>query len=98
MANRWRSNGNCDRLYFLGLQITVIGDCSHEIKRQLLLGKNAMTKLDSILKSKDIALPTKAHIVKAMFSPLVMYGCECWTKKVEHQKLMLSNCGAGEDS
>ena len=98
MANRWRSNGNCDRIYFLGLQITVNGYCSHEIKRQLLLGKNATTKLDSILKSKDIALPTKVHIVKAMVSPVVMYGCECWTIKVEHQKLMLSNCGVGEDS
>ena len=74
MANRWRSNGNCDRIYFLGLQITVNGYCSHEIKRQLLLGKNATTKLDSILKSKDITLPTKVYLIKAMVFPTVMYG------------------------
>ena len=70
---------------FLGSKITVDGDCSHEIKRCLLLGRKVMTKLDSMLKSRDIILPTKVHIVKAMVFPVVMYGCESWTiKKVEH--------------
>jgi len=76
MANRGRNNGNSDRLYFLGSKITVDGDCSHEIKRYLLLGRKAMTNLDSVLKSRDITLPTKVHIVKAMVFPVVMYGCE----------------------
>ena len=70
---------------FLGFKITAEGDCSHEIKRRLLLGRKAMTNLDSILKSRDITLPTKVHLVKAMVFPVVMYGCESWTvKKVEH--------------
>ena len=70
---------------FLGSKITADGDCSHEIKRHLLLGKKAMTNLDSILKSKDIILPTKVCLVKAMVFPVVMYGCESWTiKKAEH--------------
>ena len=64
---------------FLGSKITVDGDCSHEIKRHLLLGKKVITNLDSILKSRDITLPTKAHLVKAMVFPVVMYGCENWT-------------------
>ena len=82
-----------------GSKITADGDCSHEIKRLLLLGRKVMTNLDSILKSKDISLSTKAHLVKAMVFPVVMYGCECWTvKKAEHQKLLLLNCGVGEDS
>ena len=69
----------------LGSKIPVDGDCSHEIKRRLLLGRKAMTNLDSILKSRDITLPTKGHLVKAMVYPVVMYGCESWTiKKVEH--------------
>ena len=69
---------------FLGPKITADGDCSHEIKRHLLLGRKAMTNLDSILKSRDITLPTKVHLVKAMLFPLVVYGCECWTiKKAE---------------
>ena len=69
---------------FLGSKITVDGDCSHEIKRHLLLGRKAMTNIDSILKSRDITLPTKVHIVKAMVFPVVMYGCESWTiKKAE---------------
>ena len=97
MADRWKKETVANFIFMVS-KITADGDCIHKIKRCLLLRRKAMTKLDSILKSKDIALPTKAHIVKAMFSPLVMYGCECWTKKVEHQKLMLSNCGAGEDS
>ena len=71
---------------FLGSKITAAGNCSHEIKRHLLLGRKAMTNLDSILKSRGITLPTKAHLVKAMVFPLVMYGCESWTiKKAEHQ-------------
>ena len=70
---------------FLGSKITADGDCSHEIKRRLLLGRKAMTNLDSILKSRDITLPTKVHLVKAMAFPVVMYGCESWTiKKTEH--------------
>ena len=70
---------------FLGSKITADGDCSHEIKRHLLLGRNVITKLDNILKSRDIALLTKVHLVKAMIFPVVMYGCESWTvKKVEH--------------
>ena len=69
-------------------KITVGGDCSHEIKRRLILGRKVMNNLDSILKSRDIRLPTKVHLVKAMVFPVVMYGCECWTvKKVEHQKI-----------
>ena len=82
-----------------GSKITADGDCSHEIKRRLLLGRKVMTSLDSILKSRDITLPTKVCLVKAMVFPVVVYGCESWTiKKAEHQKLMLLNCGAGEDS
>ena len=70
---------------FLGSKITATGDCSHEIKRRLLLGREVMTNLDSILKSRDITLPTKVHLVKAMVCPVVMYGCESWTiKKAEH--------------
>ena len=73
---------------FLGSKITADGDCSHEIKRCLLLGRKAMTNLDSILKSRDITLPTKVHLVKAMVFPVVMYGCEGWTiKKAEHQRI-----------
>ena len=73
---------------FLGSKITVDGDCSHEIKRHLLLGRKVMTNLDSILKSRDITLPTKVHLVKAMVFPVVMYGCESWTiKKAERQKI-----------
>ena len=85
MANRWGNNGNSDRLYFWLSKITSDGDCSHEIKRHLLLGRKAMTNLDSIFKSKDITLPTQVHLVKAMVFPVVMYGCEGWTiKKAEH--------------
>ena len=82
-----------------GSKITADGDCSHEMKRRLLLGRKVMTNLDSILKSRDITLPTKVHLVKVMVFPVVMNGCESWTvKKAEHQKLMLLNCGVGEDS
>ena len=88
MTNRWGNNGNSDRLFFLGSKITADGDCSHEIKRCLLLGRKVMTNLDSILKSRDITLPTKVHLVKAMAFPVVMYGCESWTiKKVEHWQI-----------
>ena len=85
--------------YFSGLQITADGDCSHEIKRHLFLGWKVMTNLDSILKSRDITLPTKVHLVKAMVFPVVMYGCESWTKrKLSTKELMLLNYGVGEDS
>ena len=81
---------------FLGSKITADGDCSHEIKRHLLLGRKAMTNLDSILKSRDINLPTKIHLVKAMVFPVVMYGCEsCTIKKLSTKELMLLNCGIG---
>ena len=84
---------------FLDSKITADVDCSHEIKRCLLLGRKAMANLDSILKSRDITLLTKVRIVKIMVLPLVMYECASWTiKKAEHQELMLSNCGAREDS
>ena len=84
---------------FPGSKITADGDCSHEVKRCLLLGRKVMTNLDSILKSRDITLPTKVPLVKAMVFPVVMYGCESWTvKKAECQKLMVLNCGVGEDS
>ena len=82
-----------------GSKITADGNCSHEIKRRLLLGRNIMTNLDSILKSRDITFPTKVHLVKAMAFPVVMYGCESWTiKKAEHRRTDALNCGVGEDS
>ena len=84
---------------FLGSKITADGDCSHEIKRHLLLGRKAMANLKSILKSRDVTLQKTVHIVKAMVFPVVMYGCESWTvKKAERQRIDASNCGAGEDS
>ena len=85
MANRWGNSENSVRLYFFGSKITADGDCSHEIKRHLLLGRKVMTNLDSIFKSRDITLLTKVCLVKAMVFPVVMYGCESWTvKKAEH--------------
>ena len=88
MANSGGNNGNSDRLYFGGSKITADGDCGHEIKRHLLLGRKAMTNLDSILKSRDITLLTKVHLVKAMVFPVVMNGCESWTiKKAERQRI-----------
>ena len=85
MANRWGNSGNRVRLYFGGSKITADGNCSHEMKRRLLLGRKVMTNLDNILKSRDITLPTKVRLVKAMVFPLVMYECESWTiKKAEH--------------
>ena len=87
MANGWGNSGNSVILYFLGLQNHCDGGCSHEIKRCLFLGRNVLTNLDSILKSRDITLPTKVCLVKAMIFPVVMYGCESWTvKKAEHRK------------
>ena len=83
---------------FSGSKITADGDCSHEITRRLLLGRKAITNLDSILKSRDITLLTKVHLVKAMVFPVVMYGCESWTIKLSVEELMLLNCGVGEDS
>ena len=88
MANRWGNNGNITDFIFLGSQITANGDCSREIERRLLLGRKVMTNLDSILKSRDITLLTKVHIVKAMVFPVVLYGCESWTiKKAECQRI-----------
>ena len=81
MAYKWLNNGNSDRLYFLGSKITADGDCSHEIKRCLLLGRKAIINLDSILKSRDTALPSKVSLVKAMVFPVAMYGYESWTIK-----------------
>ena len=86
MPNRWENNGNSDRIYLAGgtSEITADGDCSHEFKT-LTLGRKVMTNLNSILKSRDIALPTKVHLVKAMVFPVVIYGCKSWTvKKAEH--------------
>ena len=94
MGNRWGNNGNSEG----GSKITADGDCSHEIKRHLFLGRKAMTKLKSILKSRDITLPTKVRLVKAMVFPVVMYGGERWTVKLSAKELMLLNCGVGEDS
>ena len=83
----------------LGSKITANSDCSHEIKRRLLLGRKALTNLDSIFKNRDITLMTKVHLVKAMVFPVVMYGCESLTiNKSEHEELMHLNCGVGEDS
>ena len=88
MGNRWRNSENSVRLYFGSSKITADGDCSHEIKRRLLLGRKVMTNLDSIFKSKDITLPTKVCLVKAMVFPVVMYGCESWTvKKTECERI-----------
>ena len=88
MGNRWGKSVNSVRLYFLGSKITADGECSHEIKRRLLLGRKVMTNLDSIFKSRDITFPTKVRLVKAMVFPVVMYGWESWTvKKAESQRM-----------
>src|SRR5574337_2017466 len=88
MGNRWGNSGNSVRLYFLGSKITADSDCSHEIKRHLLLGRKVMTNLDSIFKSRDITLPTNVRLVKAMVFPVVIYGCERWTvKKAECRRI-----------
>ena len=87
MVNSWGNNGNRDFI-FLGCKITADGDSSHKIKRCLVLGRNSMTNLDSILKSRDITLPTKVRLVKAVVFPVVMYGCESWTiKRAEHRRI-----------
>ena len=92
--------GTVTDFVFLGSKITADGDCSHEIRRRLLLGRKVMTNLDSILQSRDITLPTNVHLVKAMVFPMVMCGCESWTikKKLSTEELMLLSCGVGEDS
>ena len=88
MANSWETVETLTDFIFGGSKITADGDCSHEIKRRLLLGRKVMTNLDSILKSRDITLPTKVHLVKAMVFPVVMYGCESWTiKRAEHRRI-----------
>ena len=88
MGNRWGNSGNSVRLYLGGSKITADGDCSHEIKRRLFLRRKAMTHLDSILKSRDITLPAKVHLVKAVVFPVVMYGCESWTvMKAERRRI-----------
>ena len=85
MGKQWKQ---CQTLFFWGSKITADGDCIHEIKRRLLLGSKVMTNLGSIFKSRDITLPTKVHLVKAMVYPVVMYGCEIWTvKKAEHRRI-----------
>ena len=85
MGKQWKQ---CQTFNFLGSKITADGDCSHEIKRRLLLGRKVMTNLEGILKSRDVTLPTKVHLVKAMVFPVVMYGCESWTvKKAECQRI-----------
>ena len=96
----WEIDGETVSDFILGdSRITADGDCSNEIKRHLLLGRKVMTNLDSMLKSRDITLPTKVCLIKAMVFPVVMYGCESWTvKKAEPEELMLLNCGVGEDS
>ena len=88
MGNRWGNSGNSVRLYFWGSKLTADGDCSHEIKRRLVLGRKVMTNLDNIFKSRDITLPTKVHLVKAMVFPVVVYGCNSWTiKKAECRRI-----------
>ena len=100
MANRRGNDGNSDRLYFLGLKKSLqIVTAAMKLKRSLLLGRKAMTNLDSILESRDITLRTKVGLVKAVVFPVVMYECESWTvKKAEGRRIDLLNCGVGEDS
>ena len=99
MANRWGNNGNSDRLFEGGSKITADDDCSHEIAGLMLLGRKAMTNLDSVFKIRDIILPTKICTVKAMVFPVVMYGGESWTiKKAEEQRIDAFKHGVGEDS
>ena len=96
----WKIDVETVKEFILGVsKITTDGDCSHEIKRYLLLGRKVMTNLGSILKSRDIIWPTKVCLIKAMVFPVVMYGCESWNiRKAEHQEVMLLNCGVAEDS
>ena len=95
MGKQWKQ---WHTLFLGGSKITADGDCSHEIKRCLLLGRKAMINLDRILKSRDITLLTKVCLVKAMVFPVVMYGCESWTIKLSAEELMLLHCGVGKDS
>ena len=96
----WQIDGETVADFFWrGSKITTDGDCSHEIKRRLLLGRKVMTNLDSIFKSRDITLPTKVCLVKVMVFPVVVYGCESWSgRKLNTEELMLLNCGVGEDA
>ena len=95
----WQIDGETMRNFsFGGSKITADGDCGYEIKRFLLLGRKAMTNLNSILKSRDITLPRKVSLIKAMVYPVVMYECESWTIKLNAKELMLLNCGVGEDT
>ena len=95
MGKQWKQ---CQTLFFFGSKITADGDSSHEIKRLFLLGRKVMTNLDSILKSRDITLPAKVHLIKAMVFPVVMYECESWTtNKAECRRMLFLNCGGGED-
>ena len=94
MGKQWKQ---CQTI-FGSSKITADGDCSHEINRRLLLGRKVMTNLDSIFKSRDITLPTKVHLVKAMVFLVVTYGCESWAVKMSTKELMLLHCGVGEDS
>ena len=88
MGNRWETMETVTDFIFLGCKITADGDYSHEIKRHLFLGRKVMTNVDSILKSRDITLPKKVHLVKAIAFPVVKYGCKCWTiKKAEHKRI-----------
>ena len=98
MANRWGNNDTLTDFIFLGSKITAGSDCNHEIKKRLFLGREVMTNLDGILKSRDVTLPTKVLLVKAMVFPVVMYGYESWTRKLSSEELMLLNYGVGEDS
>ena len=96
VKKQWKQ---CQTLFFGGSKITADGDCSHEIKRHLLLGRKVLTILDSILKSRDITFTTKVHLFKAIVFPVVRYGCESWTiKQAEHRIIDAFNCGVGEDS
>ena len=98
MANRWKNNGNSDRLYLWGLQKSPQMVIAAMKLRRLLIGRKVITNLDSMLKSRDITLPTKVHLAKAMVFPVVMYGCESWTIKMSTEELLLMNCGVGEDT
>ena len=103
LITSWKTDGKTMEtvrdFIFLGSKITANGDCSHEIKRCLLLGRKVMKNLDSVLKSRDVTLPTNVHLVKAMVFPVVMCGCESWIiKKAEHQRIDVLNCGVEEDS
>ena len=99
MGNRRETVEAVSDFIFGGSKITTDGDCSHEMKRRLLLGRKVMINLDSIFKSRDVTLPTKVQLVKAMVFPVITYGCESWTvKKAEHPRIDALNCGVGEDS